>query len=268
MAAFGDLIGAFMRQALPPCSGERIGNALQQLQRANLAAGTQAPTGGGALGGILNALQTGTRGATAQTPQASGLGALAGALLGGGGTANRGNVGGNVGGNALALLAGVAVQALQQRANTAAQAPTSAVPDRMPTDAPPLGLRAPANRDEEAALEAKARLLLKGMINAAKADGQISEEEMRRILAQLDTLGQDPQLHQWVLREMAAPINLPAFAAEIPDLEVAAEVYAASLLAIEVDTDEERAYLRELAAATGLSQDAVARIHQMLGVAR
>ena len=49
--------------------------------------------------------------------------------------------------------------------------------------------------------------------------------------------------------------------------ELAVQVYAASLLAIEVDTAAERAYLRDLAARLGLDASAVARVHQALGVA-
>ena len=52
-----------------------------------------------------------------------------------------------------------------------------------------------------------------------------------------------------------------------PSPELAVQVYAASLLAIEVDTAAERAYLRDLAARLGLDASAVAHVHQALGVA-
>jgi len=55
-------------------------------------------------------------------------------------------------------------------------------------------------------------------------------------------------------------------AAAIPNQEVAAQVYAASLLAIEVDTPQEQAYLTELAQKTGLTATVVQNIQQTLGV--
>ncbi|WP_295426317.1 DUF533 domain-containing protein [uncultured Thiodictyon sp.] len=60
--------------------------------------------------------------------------------------------------------------------------------------------------------------------------------------------------------------DLDAFAAAIPNQEVAAQVYAASLLAIEVDTPQERAYLADLAQKTGLTATVVQNIRQTLGV--
>ena len=47
---------------------------------------------------------------------------------------------------------------------------------------------------------------------------------------------------------------------------MAAQVYAASLLAIEVDTDAERAYLAKLAQKTGLHPMVAQQIQQSMGV--
>ena len=47
----------------------------------------------------------------------------------------------------------------------------------------------------------------------------------------------------------------------------AAQVYAASLLAIEVDTDAERNYLQQLAQRIGLQPASVQHIHQAMGLA-
>ena len=48
-------------------------------------------------------------------------------------------------------------------------------------------------------------------------------------------------------------------------LEAAAQVYAASLLAIDSDSESERAYLRALAEALGLDAETVAQLHGMTG---
>jgi uncharacterized membrane protein YebE (DUF533 family) len=66
---------------------------------------------------------------------------------------------------------------------------------------------------------------------------------------------------------MYRPLDLDAFVAEIRSPEVAAQVYAASLLTIEVDTDAERNYLQQLAQRTGLQPASVQHIHQAMGLA-
>ena len=48
--------------------------------------------------------------------------------------------------------------------------------------------------------------------------------------------------------------------------QLAAQIYAASLLAIEVDTQEEKDYLNKLAADMGLSPQVKERIHEMVGL--
>ncbi len=77
----------------------------------------------------------------------------------------------------------------------------------------------------------------------------------------------DAEGQRWVMREMQRPLDLDAFVAEIPSPEVAAEVYAASLLAIEVDTPEEQQYLQQFAQRTGLNPMVVQYIHRSMGVA-
>ena len=47
---------------------------------------------------------------------------------------------------------------------------------------------------------------------------------------------------------------------------LAAELYAASLMAIEVDTPAEKAYLGKLAAGLGLTPQVTRRIEQMVGL--
>jgi uncharacterized membrane protein YebE (DUF533 family) len=49
-------------------------------------------------------------------------------------------------------------------------------------------------------------------------------------------------------------------------VETARRIYAVSLLAVTVDTEAERAYLRTLAERLGLSAEERAAIHQELGI--
>ena len=296
MANFGDLVGAFMQNAMAPSGQQRAGNALEELMRtgmASLGGGAQggatqgaaqgggigdllgqvlgAAQGGGAqgaapgaaqgggvgdlLGQVLGAVQGGLSSAAQNPGQAGGIGAILGGLLGGGGD----SIKGALGGGALAMLASIAFKAMQGagQGGAGAAAPGFNLP----------GLTAPETPEQHQAMETTAQIVLKGMINAAKADGQIDANEMQRIVGKLQEAGMDEQTKAWVMTEMSQPLNLDAFAAEIPSQEVAAQVYAASLLAIEVDTDGERRYLAQLAQKTGLHPMVAQHIQQSMGMA-
>jgi uncharacterized membrane protein YebE (DUF533 family) len=69
------------------------------------------------------------------------------------------------------------------------------------------------------------------------------------------------------MAEMRKPMeteNLVAAARGKPEL--AAQLYGASLLAIEVDTPAEKEYLDQLATALGLEPEVTQRIHQAVGL--
>jgi uncharacterized membrane protein YebE (DUF533 family) len=108
-------------------------------------------------------------------------------------------------------------------------------------------------------------LLVRAMIQAAKADGQIDAEEMSRIMGRLAEAGETDDARQMVLRAMSQPVDIAGLAAEARDGQEAAEVYAASLMAITVDSQAERDYLARLAAALKLPAEAVAHIRAKLG---
>jgi uncharacterized membrane protein YebE (DUF533 family) len=65
---------------------------------------------------------------------------------------------------------------------------------------------------------------------------------------------------------MAQPLDLAGLAAEARNPAQAAHVYAASILAIDADTDHEMDYLHQLATALRLEPATVAQLHQMTGV--
>ena len=104
------------------------------------------------------------------------------------------------------------------------------------------------------------------MISAAKADGQIDQGEMQKIIGKISSDQVTPEEKQFVLDQMAQPLDVAALAAEARNPAQAAQVYAASILAIDADSDAEKAYLRQLAQALNLPPEAVAQLHQMTGV--
>ena len=161
----------------------------------------------------------------------------------------------------MALLGSLALEALQGLSRQPAGSAPAALPAELP-----LGLRAPTTMAEESELEAKAMLVLKAMINAAKADGQIDDAERQRILGKLEEGGADAEAREFVQAEMRRPFDVDGLP-EAPNPQTAVEVYAASVLAIEVDTPAERDYLRRLAQGLGLEERTVQRLHAALGVA-
>jgi uncharacterized membrane protein YebE (DUF533 family) len=254
MPNFGDLIGAFLQSGASPSGQSRMGSAVENLQQQGLGDSAGA---GGLLDGILGAVKGGLSTAAENPAAAGGIGAVLGSLMGGGGD----SVKGALGGGALAMLAGVAMKALTSGGQAEGAGAFSG-------GAMPVGLKAaPETPDEEQALEQTAGLVVKGMINAAKSDGEIGPKEMERIVGKLKESGMDEGTQHWVMMEMSKPLDLNAFVAEIPGPEAAAQVYAASLLAIEVDTDAERQYLQQLAQASGLNPTVVQYINKTMGVA-
>ena len=60
-----------------------------------------------------------------------------------------------------------------------------------------------------------AELLLRAMINAAKADGQIDGTEMNNILNKLDEAGASQETKDFVLAEMRRPLDLDVLVADV-----------------------------------------------------
>jgi len=110
-----------------------------------------------------------------------------------------------------------------------------------------------------------ALMLIRAMISAAKADGQVDQAEMQKIAGKIGDDGVTAEEKAFVMSELAAPVDIDALAAEARGPAQAAEVYAASLIAIDIDSEAERAYLRRLADALRLDPATVAQLHQMTG---
>jgi uncharacterized membrane protein YebE (DUF533 family) len=126
-----------------------------------------------------------------------------------------------------------------------------------PPFAPAPAIDAPAAPRSEAAAaisdpQARARLLIEAMVHAAQADGGIDEGERRRILEHLERSGEGAEARAHLEGLLSGGTSLDSIAARAQDPAVAAEVYAASLLAIDPDTPAEQAYLARLAAALRL----------------
>jgi uncharacterized membrane protein YebE (DUF533 family) len=102
------------------------------------------------------------------------------------------------------------------------------------------------------------------MIAAANADREVDDKERAQILRGLDAANCSAEERQYLLAEIDSPIGMDILAAEAASPDMARQVYLASLMAIDVDTPAEEAYLERLAAKLGLSATDVDEIEGML----
>ncbi len=110
--------------------------------------------------------------------------------------------------------------------------------------------------------EAQAELLLKAMLSAAKADGVIDEEEKRKITEHLGDVS--PEEAEFVRNELEAPLDAQGLINSVPR-GMEQQVYFMSLLAIDLDSNEEARYLDTLAKGLNISNDMCNQIHAKVG---
>jgi uncharacterized membrane protein YebE (DUF533 family) len=96
--------------------------------------------------------------------------------------------------------------------------------------------------------DAHAILLIRAMIAAANADGEITPDERQRITGRLDQAGAGADERAVLERELASPRSADQIIQEVHDQETAEQVYLASRIAMNPDTPAEKAYLDFLAA--------------------
>ncbi len=210
-------------------------------------------SGSNILGSVLGSV-LGGGGQQGGGSSAGGLGDMLGGLLGGGSSASAGGMadmlGGLLGGSSksgggLGDLIGAAMKQF------------GAAPSGMQlADVEPK--IAPEQANEQATI------MIRAMINAAKADGRVDDEEQRHII---EGLGKDitPEEVAFVQDELAAPVDVDAFVRSVPR-GAEAQVYLASLMAIDLDTNPEAQYLHQLAQGMGLNPKEVNGLHEQLQV--
>ena len=199
--------------------------------------GGSSSSAGGLLGSILGG---------GQQSQSGGIGDLLGGLLGGKSAGSQQNGGGL--GDLLGSLAGGGSQS-----NSGSTKDFSS----MFSDA--LSGKDPEPEPEQ---EAQAKILLRAMVSAAKADGKVDEAEQKKILEHLGDVSEEEA--QMVRDELAAPLDLEALINDVPK-GMEQQVYLMSLLAIDLDSKEEAVYLDKLAKGLNISSETSNAIHDKLG---
>lgn len=198
---------------------------------------------------IIKAIQTDPN--TKRTAMTGAAGLAAGLLMSGGKPTKLLGNAAKLG--ALAAVGGLAYKAWQSyQANQG-----TAQPAREDAFIP-----APGN---DAAHEELGKTLVRAMIAAAKADGKIDAEEKDAIFERLKTMPLSAEEKAWVFDELSTPLDINAVVARADTPEHAAEIYAASLVAITADTPAEQAYLEALAAKLRLDSVLVTEIHKAAG---
>jgi uncharacterized membrane protein YebE (DUF533 family) len=108
----------------------------------------------------------------------------------------------------------------------------------------------------------QAEILLRAMVSAAKADGNIDAEEQKKILEQLKDASEEDE--EMVRKEVQAPLDLQGLIDSVPS-GMEQQVYLMSLLAINLDSKEEAVYLDRLAKGLNISHAVSNQIHDKLG---
>ncbi|WP_160147784.1 tellurite resistance TerB family protein [Tabrizicola flagellatus] len=114
---------------------------------------------------------------------------------------------------------------------------------------------------DPAAADELATHLLQAMVSAAKADGHVTPDERARIDGQLGNLGLGDEAAALIAAELDAPLDAARIAALANSEAEAVQLYAVSLLAVDPDTEAEKAYLNQLASALKLDAGLVERLH-------
>jgi len=84
------------------------------------------------------------------------------------------------------------------------------------------------------------------------------------IFQRIESLGLDPEDQALLVAEMDHPVDMDAIVISATSPEVAAEIYVASLLAIDVDTADEKSYLSILAARLQLPLELVTELNRQV----
>jgi uncharacterized membrane protein YebE (DUF533 family) len=147
----------------------------------------------------------------------------------------------------------------QQQASRAPALPGSSPAGALPPLPTGAGPAVPPAVPSDPALPAPVLKLLRLMISAARADGEIGPAERERILAEAREVGAEGIVAQ----ELASPRPLGEIVEGVNDPELKDQLYTLAFAIVRADetvTGGERIYLAQLANRLGLDAAAVARL--------
>lgn len=138
-------------------------------------------------------------------------------------------------------------------------------------DAGPVLVAPPADSGFSAQSPAQnadfALVLVKAMIAAARADGQIDDAERAVILDKIRLSGLGSEAESFIAEELKRPLDMDGLVASAVTEEQKVELYTASRLTINPETRAERGYLDMLAGRLGLPDQLVDHIEATVATA-
>lgn len=102
---------------------------------------------------------------------------------------------------------------------------------------------------------------IRAIVNAMKADGIIDDVEKSKLFEALQKANLNDLEKAFLFEELQKPIDTAAVIASATTPELATQIYAASLVAINPNGTAEKAYLAQLASGLNLTPELVASIH-------
>ena len=106
-------------------------------------------------------------------------------------------------------------------------------------------------------------MLIRAMINAAKADGRLDRGEQQAIINRMGKASRDDV--EFVRQEFSRPLDVDQFVHEVP-FGMEQQVFAMSLIAIDLDARSEASYLDDLADGLRIPIDVRNQIRQQYEV--
>ena len=103
----------------------------------------------------------------------------------------------------------------------------------------------------------RSQILIKAMLAAAKADGEIEEAETSAINEQIARLGLGQSIEELMHSGMVTPLSAKAVARLANNQTIASEIYLVSVLITNQENSHEKRYMENLAAALELPSDVV-----------
>lgn len=167
----------------------------------------------------------------------------------------------------LAALGGLAwkayqgYQAEQGKVQPGAAASAAPPPDPVWSDLQEPGFSVDATDNTP---NSRALLLIQSMIAAACADGHMDDTERQRIMTQVSEAGLAADEKALVFDALHKPLSLAELSQRVDCPELAAEVYLASLMAVDETRIEAELYLDALAYRLGLPDALVAQMRSQL----
>ncbi len=171
-----------------------------------------------------------------------------------GGSIGQQNSGSTSGGGGLGDLLGKALKELGRSQTGGKQAPAAS---NNPFDQTPQQTQISQN-DQSA-------IYIRAMIQAGLSDGRIDDKEQQAILQKVGNMGQEEQ--NFIRSEIARGLDVNGLIHSVPR-GIEEEVYAVSLMAIQLDNRTEAQFLDAVAKGLRITQEQSNAIHDRFGVQR